>query len=68
MGKVGVMGFSDLKKKSKSGIDDLIKKMEDQTKTKDYKDVKIFLETSTGQGSEVCYKLEDLAYFYKKIS
>jgi hypothetical protein len=32
------MGFSDLKKKSKSGIDDLIKKMEDQTKTKDYKD------------------------------
>ena len=32
------MGFSDLKKKSKSGIEDLIKKMEDQTKTKDYKD------------------------------
>ncbi len=32
------MGFNDLKKKSKSGIDDLIKKMEDQTKTKDYKD------------------------------
>jgi hypothetical protein len=32
------MGFSDLKKKSKSGIDDLIKKMEDQNKTKDYKD------------------------------
>lgn len=38
MGKVGNMGFSDLKKKSKSGIEDLIKKMEDQTKTKDYKD------------------------------
>ena len=38
LGKVGFMGFSDLKKKSKSGIDDLIKKMEDQTKTKDYKD------------------------------
>jgi len=32
------MGFSDLKKKSKSGMDDLIKKMEEQTKTKDYKD------------------------------
>lgn len=32
------MGFSDLKKKSKSGIEDLIKKMEDQTKAKDYKD------------------------------
>ena len=32
------MGFSDLKKKSKSGIEDLIKKMEDQTKVKDYKD------------------------------
>lgn len=30
--------FGDLKKKSKSGIEDLIKKMEDQTKTKDYKD------------------------------
>ena len=32
------MGFNDLKKKSKSGIEDLIKKMEDQTKAKDYKD------------------------------
>ena len=32
------MGFSDLKKKSKNGMEDLIKKMEDQTKTKDYKD------------------------------
>ena len=32
------MSFNDLKKKSKSGIDDLIKKMEDQNKTKDYKD------------------------------
>ena len=38
LGKVGYMGFSDLKKKSKSGMEDLIKKMEDQTKTKDYKD------------------------------
>jgi len=37
-------------------------------KTKEYKDIKIFLETSTGQSSEICYKLEDLAYFYKKIS
>jgi len=32
------MGFSDLKKKSKAGIEDLIKKMDDQTKAKDYKD------------------------------
>jgi hypothetical protein len=39
LGKVGYMGFNDLKKKSKSGIDDLIKKMEDQTKAKEgYKD------------------------------
>lgn len=27
----------------------------------------ILIETSTGQGSEICYKLEDLAYFYRKI-
>lgn len=27
----------------------------------------IFIETSTGQGSEICYKLEDLAHFYRKI-
>ena len=32
------------------------------------RDVKILLETSTGQGSELCYLLEDFAYFYKKIS
>ncbi len=38
------------------------------SKTSEYKDVKIFLETPTGQGTEVCYKLEDLAYFYKKFS
>jgi len=37
-GKVGYMGFSDLKKQSKSGMEDLIKKMDDQSKTKDYKD------------------------------
>lgn len=37
-------------------------------KTKEHKDIKIFLETSTGMGSEICYKLEDLSYFYKKIS
>lgn len=30
--------------------------------------VKLIMETSTGQGSEMCYKLEDLAYFYKKFS
>jgi deoxyribonuclease-4 len=27
----------------------------------------IFIETSTGQGSEICYQLEDLAHFYRKI-
>lgn len=37
-------------------------------KTKDYSSVRIILETSTGQGTELCYKLEDLAYFYKKFS
>ena len=36
--------------------------------TRKYNSVRILLETSTGQGSEVCYKIEDLAYFYKKIS
>lgn len=35
--------------------------------TQKYKSVKIFLETSTGQGSELCYKLEDFAYFFKKL-
>ena len=52
MGKVGVMGFSDLKKKSKSGIEDLIKKMEDQTKTKDYKDDRFWRpeQDKTGNG------------------
>lgn len=37
-----------------------------QTKDK-FGSVKIFLETSTGQGSEMCYKLEDYAYFFKKF-
>jgi deoxyribonuclease-4 len=27
----------------------------------------ILLETSTGQGTELCYKLPDLAYFYNKL-
>jgi len=30
--------------------------------------IKILIETSTGQGSEICYKLEKLAHFYNKIS
>jgi deoxyribonuclease-4 len=37
-------------------------------KTKEYSDIKIFLETSSGQGTESCTKIEDLAHFYKKIS
>jgi deoxyribonuclease-4 len=35
--------------------------------TKEYQNVKILLETTSGQGTEMCYKLEDLAYFYNKI-
>ncbi|AYV84842.1 MAG: apurinic endonuclease, partial [Hyperionvirus sp.] len=27
-----------------------------------YNSVKILLETPTGQGSEICYKIEDMAY------
>jgi len=30
--------------------------------------VKILLETPAGQGTELCYKLEDFAYFFKKLS
>lgn len=30
--------------------------------------IKILLETSTGQGSEICHKIEDFAYFFKKLS
>ena len=26
------------------------------------------METSSGQGSELCYKIENLAYFYNKLS
>lgn len=37
-------------------------------RTKEYHRVKILIETSTGQGSEVCYELEELAHFYKKFS
>lgn len=33
-----------------------------------HKNVKIFIETSTGQGTEMCYKLEDLEHLYKKFS
>lgn len=33
-----------------------------------YNSVKILLETPTGQGSEICYKIEDMAYFFKKFS
>lgn len=35
--------------------------------TEKQNDIKIFLETTAGQGSETCSKLEDLAYFYRKI-
>lgn len=36
--------------------------------TKQYKDVKILIETSTGQGSEICYKLENLSHLFRKFS
>ncbi len=36
--------------------------------TKQYSHVKIFIEMVAGQGTEMCSKIEDLAYFYKKIS
>jgi len=36
--------------------------------TKQYSDIKILLETSTGQGSELCFKMEDFAHFFKKLS
>jgi deoxyribonuclease-4 len=37
-------------------------------KTLKYNNVKIILETTAGQGTELCYKLEDLAHFYRKFS
>lgn len=37
-------------------------------KTIKYKKVQILLETSSGQGTEACYKLEELAHFYRKLS
>lgn len=36
--------------------------------TINYKNIKIFIETPTGQGSEICYTLDTMSYFYKKIS
>lgn len=36
--------------------------------TKKYQSVKILIETSTGQGSEICYNMENLAHFYNKLS
>lgn len=38
------------------------------SQTINFKNVRLLLETSSGQGSEMCYKLEDLSHFYKKIS
>jgi len=36
--------------------------------TKQFSDIKILLETSSGQGSELCFKLNDFSHFFKKIS
>lgn len=38
------------------------------TNTQKYSSVKLLLETTAGQGTEMCHRLEDLAYFYKKIT
>lgn len=37
-------------------------------RTKEYKNIKILLETSSGQGTEMCYRLEELSRFFKKFS
>lgn len=37
-------------------------------RTKNFGNSLILLETSTGQGSELCSKLKDLAYFFRKFS
>jgi deoxyribonuclease-4 len=42
--------------------------LEVHSKTLEYKTVKIFLETSSCQGTEMCCQMEDLAYFFKKFS
>lgn len=36
-------------------------------KTKHLSDVKLILETSAGQGTEMCYNFEDLQHFYNKF-
>lgn len=36
--------------------------------TINYKNIKILIETSTGQGSEMCFELKNLAHFYRKFS
>ena len=37
-------------------------------KTMSLDNVSLILETSSGQGSELCYNLNDLSHFYKKFS
>lgn len=37
------------------------------SQTKNFSEVKILIETSSGQGSELCYGINDLAHFYSKI-
>jgi deoxyribonuclease-4 len=44
----------------------LINLLKVHNETKDL-DIHILLETSTGQGSELCYNLDDFAKFYKRI-
>lgn len=37
-------------------------------KQTEFTQVKILLETSTGQGTEIAYKLDDLAFIYRRFS
>jgi len=36
-------------------------------KTKKYEDIKILLETTAGQGTEMCHNIDDLVYFFNKF-
>lgn len=38
------------------------------SKTSEFSNVKIILETPSGMGTEMCYTIEDFAYFFNKLS
>jgi deoxyribonuclease-4 len=37
-------------------------------KTKKYSNIKIFIETSSGQGTEMCFQIQDFAHFFRKFA